>query len=131
MSSSTSLKLPAAVLEHPEVKGLLTRGQACGQVSAADVRDVCENADISAPQAKKLLRLLSDAGVCVAVSAADSAGRKQVLAASGSRTTVSASATKRAAAKPRAITGSRRSTAKASSNSTRKTSANSTTKTTA
>jgi RNA polymerase primary sigma factor len=99
VSSSTSLKLPAAVLEHPEVQGLLTRGQESGQVSADDIRRVFESAAIPATHAKKLLRYLSNAGVCVAVSAADSAGRKKVLAAARSRTTVSARTAKRVAGK--------------------------------
>jgi RNA polymerase primary sigma factor len=132
VSSSTSLKLPAAVLEHPEVQGLLTRGQESGQVSAHDVRGVCESAGIPAPQAKQLLRFLSDAGVCVAVSAADSAGRKRVLAAARSRTTVSSPTSKRAAspsaaAKPAANTSSTSIAAGTTTSSTRKSSANSTT----
>jgi RNA polymerase primary sigma factor len=120
VSSSTSLKLPAAVLEHPEVQGLLTRGQESGQVSADDIRRVFESAAIPAIHAKNLLRYLSNAGVCVAVSAADSAGRKKVLAAAArSRTTVSARTAKRVAGKSTAKTTN--TAAKKATNSTART----------
>jgi RNA polymerase primary sigma factor len=136
VSSSTSLKLPAAVLDHPEVQGLLTRGRESGQVSADDIRRVFEKAAIPATQAKKLLRYLSEAGVCVAVSAADSAGRKKVLAAARSRTTVSSSTSKRVAgkstaAKTTAKKSSPKTAARPSTNSTPKTGGKGTTKTSA
>ncbi|HET7356363.1 MAG TPA: RNA polymerase sigma factor [Nocardioidaceae bacterium] len=99
MSSSTSRKLPAEVLTHPDVVALVKLGRSTGQVSSDDVRSTSEAAAISPQHLKALLRLLSEEGVTVALSADDSAGRKKVLAATSGRATVKAS-TKKSAAKP-------------------------------
>ncbi len=98
MSSSTSRKLPAEVLTHPDVVALVDLGRSTGQVSSDDVRNTTEAVGISPQHLKALLRLLSEEGVTVALSADESAGRKKVLAAASSRATVKAS-TKKAAAK--------------------------------
>ncbi|HJR37065.1 MAG TPA: RNA polymerase sigma factor [Nocardioidaceae bacterium] len=98
MSSSTSRKLPAEVLAHPDVVALVELGKATGAVTADAVRDTTDTAAISPQHLKALLRFLSEEGVIVVVSADDSATRKKVVAAAGSRTTVKAS-TKKAAAK--------------------------------
>ncbi|HET9859777.1 MAG TPA: RNA polymerase sigma factor [Nocardioidaceae bacterium] len=98
MSSSTSRKLPAEVLAHPDVVALVELGKTTGEVTADAVRDTTDTAAISPQHLKALLRFLSEEGVTVVVSADDSATRKKVVAAAGSRTTVKAS-TKKAAAK--------------------------------
>jgi RNA polymerase primary sigma factor len=98
VSSSTSRKLPAEVLTHPDVVALVELGRSTGQVTSDDIRGTCESAAISPQHLKALLRLLSEEGVTVALSADDSAGRKKVLAAASSRATVKAS-TKKSAAK--------------------------------
>ena len=99
MSSSTSRKLPAEVIAHPDVVALVELGKTTGQVTAEAVRSTSEAAAISSNHLKALLRFLSEEGVTVVVSADDSAAKK-VLAAAASRTTVKASAAKKSAAKP-------------------------------
>ncbi len=98
MSTSTSRKLPADILAHPEVVALVERGKATGQVSSDAVRDTSEAAAISGKHLKALLRFLSEEGVTVVLSAAESTSRK-VAAASSGRSTVKASTAKKAPAK--------------------------------
>ncbi len=99
MSSSTSRKLPADVLAHPDVVTLVDVGKSTGQVTADAVRDTSETANISPQHLKALLRFLSEEGVTVVLSADDSAGRKKVLAAASPKTTVKASTAKKSPAK--------------------------------
>jgi RNA polymerase primary sigma factor len=99
VSSSTSRKLPAEVLAHPELVALVELGKTTGQVTAGAVRATTEAAAISPQHLKALLRFLSEEGVTVVLSADDSAARKKVAAAASSRTTVKASTAKKAAAK--------------------------------
>ena len=98
MSTSTSRKLPAEILAHPEVVALVDQGKATGQVSSDAVRDTSEAAAISGKHLKSLLRFLSEEGVTVVLSASESTSRKVAAAASG-RATVKASTAKKAAAK--------------------------------
>ncbi len=95
--SSTSRKLPADVLAHPEVVALLQHGKDLGQVSAQAVRDASESAAVTPQHLRALLRHLSEEGVSVVVSAEDSG--KRAVAASKSRSTVSAAAKKAPAKK--------------------------------
>jgi RNA polymerase primary sigma factor len=97
VSTSTSRKLPSDILAHPEVLALVDRGKATGQVSSDAVRDASEAAGITGKHLKTLLRFLSDEGVSVVLSAAESSSRR-AAAASSSRSTVKAS-TKKAPAK--------------------------------
>ncbi len=99
MSSSTSRKPSADALSHPDVQGLIDRGKQSGTVTADEVRSACDLAAIPPTQSKALLRLLSEEGVTVVVSAADASGRKKVAAAASRRTTVSATATKKSSTK--------------------------------
>ena len=100
MSTSTSRKLPAAVLAHPDVVALVEEGRATGQVTADALRGATDRASISPQHFKALVRFLSEEGVSVHVGAEDSRSRKRVAAASGpGRTTVKASAKKAAAKK--------------------------------
>ena len=99
MFSSTSRKLPAEVLAHPDVVALLDLGKATGRVTTGGVRKTRQAAAISPQHLKALLELLSEEGVIVAVSADEPAARKKVVAASGSRTTVKATTAKKAPAK--------------------------------
>jgi RNA polymerase primary sigma factor len=97
VSTSTSRKLPADVLTHPEVLALVERGRTSGQVTSDAVRDASEAAGITGKHLKTLLRFLTEEGVTVTLSASESTSRK-VAAASTSRSTVKAS-TKKAPAK--------------------------------
>ncbi len=99
MSSSTSRKPSVDALSHPDIQGLFDRGRQSGTVTADEVRAACDCADLPPTQSKALLRTLSEEGVTVVVSAADSAGRKKVAAAASRRTTVSATATKKSSTK--------------------------------
>ncbi|MGZ4484805.1 MAG: RNA polymerase sigma factor region1.1 domain-containing protein, partial [Nocardioidaceae bacterium] len=98
MSSNSSRKLPADVLAHPDVVALVQEGRSAGQVTAVAVRDASESASISPQHLKALLRMLSEEGVTVVLSADESTTRKKVAAAASSRATVKAS-TKPAAKK--------------------------------
>jgi RNA polymerase primary sigma factor len=98
VSTSTSRKLPAEILAHPEVVALVEQGKAAGQVSSDAVRDTSEAAAISGKHLKSLLRFLSEEGVTVVLSASESTSRR-VAAASSGRSTVKASTAKKAAAK--------------------------------
>jgi RNA polymerase primary sigma factor len=98
VSTSTSRKLPADILAHPEVLALVESGKVAGQVSSDAVRDASESAGVSGKYLKALLRFLSEEGVSVVLSAAESSSRK-VAAASSGRSTVQASTAKKAAAK--------------------------------
>ena len=98
MSTSTSRKLPADILAHPQVVALVEEGKAAGQVSSDAIRDTSEAAEISGKHLKALLRFLSEEGVTVVLSAAESSSRK-VAAASSARSTVKASTAKKAPAK--------------------------------
>ncbi len=119
MSPSTSRTLPESLLSHPSVKRLIAQGQRDGQVSPNDVRDTFEEAEVSATHRKALLKHLSSQGVTVAVSAADSAGRKRVVAAAApGRATVSATA-KKTAKKPGAKKSPAKATSKNASTSTK------------
>ena len=99
MSSSTSRKPSFDALSHPDVQGLFDRGREVGTVTADEVRTACDLAAIPPTQSKALLRMLSEEGVSVVVSAEDASGRKQVAAATSRRTTVSATATKKSSTK--------------------------------
>jgi RNA polymerase primary sigma factor len=98
VSTSTSRKLPAEILAHPDVVALVEQGKATGQVSSDAVRDTSEAAAISGKHLKSLLRFLSEEGVTVVLSASESTSRR-VAAASSGRSTVKASTAKKAAAK--------------------------------
>jgi RNA polymerase primary sigma factor len=97
VSSSTSRKLSAEALAHPAVVSLIDLGKSTGQVTADAVRATSESAGITPQQFRALLKLLTEEGVSVAVSAAESSPRKRVAAAAASRTTVKASTAKKAA----------------------------------
>jgi RNA polymerase primary sigma factor len=98
VSTSTSRKLPAEILAHPDVVALVESGKSAGQVTSDAVRDTSESAGVSGKHLKALLRHLSEEGVSVVLSAAESASRRAAAASSG-RTSVKASTTKKAAAK--------------------------------
>ncbi len=98
MSSSTSRKLPAEALAHPDVVALVKLGKAVGEVSAEAVRQTTESAGISPQHLRALLKLLSQEGVSVSVSAEDT-GRKQVAAATSTAKKVTSATAKKAPAK--------------------------------
>jgi RNA polymerase primary sigma factor len=104
VSSSTSRKLSAdvaAVLAHPDVVALVQAGRPDGRVTADALRAATERAATSPQDLKAVLRMLSEEGISVVVSAEDAQSpRKVVAAAASARTTVKASAKKAAAKKP-------------------------------
>ncbi len=119
MSSSSSRKLSADVLGHPDIVTLVESGRPTGQVTADALRAATAVAATSPQHLKAVLRHLSEEGVSVVVSAEDaqptsqptsqpasesprppgSASKLVAAAASGSRTTVTSSAKKAAARK--------------------------------
>jgi RNA polymerase primary sigma factor len=100
VSSSTSRKVSADVLSHPDIVALVAAGRLSGQVSANALRTATAAAATSPQHLKAVLRYLSEEGVSVVVSAEESGSRKQVAAAASSaRTTVKASAKKASAKK--------------------------------
>ena len=100
MSSSTSRKVPADVLSHPDIVALVEQGRLTGQVTADALRSATSAAATSPQHLKAVLRHLSEEGVSVVVSVEDAkASRSPKLvaaAASSARTTVKASAKKAA-----------------------------------
>jgi RNA polymerase primary sigma factor len=98
VSSSTSRKLSAEALAHPDVVALVTLGKAIGEVSAEAVRQTAESAGISPQHLRPLLKLLSAEGVSVSVAAADTT-HKRVAAATSTAKKVTSSSAKKAAAK--------------------------------
>ena len=100
MSSSTSRKVPADVLAHPDIAALVAEGRLTGNVSADALRTATTAAGTSPQHLKAVLRHLSEEGISVVVSAEDANATKKVAAAaSAARTTVKASAKKAAPAK--------------------------------
>jgi RNA polymerase primary sigma factor len=98
VSSSTSRKLSAEALAHPDVVALVTLGKAIGEVSAEAVRQTAESAGISPQHLRPLLKLLSAEGVSVSVAAADTT-HKRVAAATSTAKKVTSTSAKKAAAK--------------------------------
>ncbi len=92
MSSSSRKSLPAAVLSHPEVVGLLELGAATGTVSPEQVRRASEAAEIEPRHLKALMVHLGDQGITVMLNAVD----HRAVAATSTR---KAAATAKTAAK--------------------------------
>ena len=100
MSPSTSRKLSADVLSHPDIVALVEQGRQTGNVTADALRTATASAATSPQHLKAVLRYLSEEGVSVVVSAEDAKAPKKVAAAASSaRTTVKATAKKASAAK--------------------------------
>jgi RNA polymerase primary sigma factor len=112
VSTSTSRKLPADVLAHPDIVALLDEGRSSGHVTADALRAATDAAVDTAAHLKALLRYLSEEGISVVVSAEDSEGRKTVAAAASSRTTVKATAKKAPAKKATSKTAAKKAPAK-------------------
>ncbi|WP_338039933.1 RNA polymerase sigma factor [Nocardioides caldifontis] len=86
-------------LTHPDVVALVKLGKAVGQVPAEAVRQTSEAAGIPPHQLRALVKLLSDEGVGVDLSAGDAVGRKHVAAATSTAKKVTTAAAKKSAAK--------------------------------
>jgi RNA polymerase primary sigma factor len=99
VSTSTSRKLPADVLAHPDIVALVDRGKASGHVTSADLREATDVVVHTAAHLKALVRHLSEQGISVVMSAEETGGRKQVAAATSNRSTVKATTKKAAPAK--------------------------------
>jgi RNA polymerase primary sigma factor len=89
-SVPTSRPLPSE-FAHPALQDLLRTGTTRGSVYAAGVRAACEQAEVSMPRMKAVLRALDDAGITIDVSTGPAA--KRAVPATTSRATASASAT--------------------------------------
>jgi RNA polymerase primary sigma factor len=112
VSSSSSRRLSADVLGHPDIVTLVEAGRPTGQVTADALRTATAVAATSPQHLKAVLRHLSEEGVAVVVSAEDvqpsnqpsshppiGPAKRVVAAAASPRTTVKASAKKAAAKK--------------------------------
>jgi RNA polymerase primary sigma factor len=95
-SVPTSRSLPPE-FAHPALQDLLRSGSTRGFVEATALRGACENAGVPMPRMKAVLRALEDASVSVVVD--QTAGPKRVVAATRTRTSVTATTTKKTAAK--------------------------------
>src|SRR6187200_1586935 len=96
VSSSSRKLLPAAVLSHPEVVGLLEQGAVSGTVSPEQVRRASEAAEIEPRHLKALMVHLSGNGITVTLNAED---HRAVAATSTRKTTTTKAAAKKAPAK--------------------------------
>jgi RNA polymerase primary sigma factor len=100
VAPSTSRKVPADVLSHPDIVALVDQGRLTGNVTADALRTATAAAATSPQHLKAVLRYLSEEGVSVVVSAEDAKSHKLVAAAASSaRTTVKATAKKAPAKK--------------------------------
>jgi len=94
VSSNARKLLPAAVLTHPAITGLIDAGLPGGSLTPDQVRLASEQAQVPPQHLKALLAHLSDQGITVAVPV--TSGRRAVAATSARKT---ATATKKAPAK--------------------------------
>jgi RNA polymerase primary sigma factor len=78
----------------PQVKELLVRGKAAGQLSSADVGRVFEQVELPLRRMKAVLRSLSEEGVTVMVSADESGATKPARKAVAAATTARGASTK-------------------------------------
>jgi RNA polymerase primary sigma factor len=83
VSSSSSRKLSADVLGHPDIVALVEAGRPTGQVTAAALRTATTAAATTPQHLKAVLRHLSEEGVAVVVSAEDSTSSRQQVAPAG------------------------------------------------
>jgi RNA polymerase primary sigma factor len=77
VSASTSRSLPPEIATSEPVQALIQRGRAQGYIATDELRRAFEEAQIPMSRAKSVLRSLSEEGVTVMVSAADSAAPKR------------------------------------------------------
>ncbi len=96
MSSSSRKLLPAEVLSHPAIVGLLAQGAPSGTLTPEQVRQASETAAIEPRHLKALLAHLSAQGISVTVNVDDHA---RSVAAAAARKTTTAKAPAKAAAK--------------------------------
>jgi RNA polymerase primary sigma factor len=97
VSSSSRKLLPAEVLSHPEIVGLLQQGAPNGTLTPEQVRRASEAAAIEPRHLKALLVHLSAQGISVAVNVDDHAKSVAAAAARKSTSTSKAPAAKQAA----------------------------------
>jgi RNA polymerase primary sigma factor len=69
--------LPPEIATSPHVQELIARGRASGHISPDELRQAFDAADIPMDRAKAVLRSLSEEGVTVMVTAAESAAPKR------------------------------------------------------
>jgi RNA polymerase primary sigma factor len=99
VSSRSPRKVASEALTHPDIEALKTLGKAVGEVSAQAVRQTSESAGLAPQQFRALLKALAAEGVSVSLDSDDTAPRKRVAAAASTTRKVTASTTKKAAAK--------------------------------
>jgi RNA polymerase primary sigma factor len=106
---SARSSLPPEIASSPHVQDLITRGREQGYISTEEVRLAFDRADIPMNHAKAVLRSLSEEGVTVMVTAADSAARRRSRRAVPARSaSARASTTQSVVKKAVAGAGSRR-----------------------
>ena len=116
MSSNARKLLPAAVLSHPAISGLVEAGLPQGSLTPDQVREASERAEVAPQHLKALLAHLSGLGISVAVPV--TSGHRAVAATSSARKT--ATAKKAAPAKKAAAPAKKTTTAPATKAATAK-----------
>ncbi len=91
MSSNARKLLPAAVLSHPAISGLVEAGLPQGSLTPDQVREASERAEVAPQHLKALLAHLSGLGISVAVPVTSSL--RAVAATSSARKTATAKKT--------------------------------------
>jgi RNA polymerase primary sigma factor len=99
VSSRSPRKVASPALTHPDIEALKTLGKAVGDVSAQAVRQTSESAGLAPQQYRALLKALAAEGISVSLDSDDTAARTRTAAAASTTRKVTASTTKKAAAK--------------------------------
>ena len=115
MSSNARKLLPAAVLSHPAISGLVEAGLPQGSLTPDQVREASERAEVAPQHLKALLAHLSGLGISVAVPV--TSGHRAVAATSSARKTATA---KKAAPAKKAAAPAKKTTAPATKAATAK-----------
>jgi RNA polymerase primary sigma factor len=99
VSASTSRSLPPEIATSEHVQALIQRGRAQGYIATDELRRAFEEAQIPMSRAKSVLRSLSEEGVTVMVSAADSAAPKRTRKTVAAKSAAAKRATTKAVTK--------------------------------
>jgi RNA polymerase primary sigma factor len=100
VSASTSRSLPPEIATSEHVQALIQRGRAQGYIATDELRRAFEEAQIPVSRAKSVLRSLSEEGVTVMVSAADSAAPKRTRKTVAAKSAAAKRSTTKTVAKP-------------------------------
>jgi RNA polymerase primary sigma factor len=100
VSASTSRSLPPEIATSEHVQALIQRGRAQGYIATDELRRAFEEAQIPMSRAKSVLRSLSEEGVTVMVSAADSAAPKRTRKTVAAKSAAAKRSTTKSVTKP-------------------------------